>query len=42
MFGITFPTYAQVKDFWTGYFDNVQKFYSDWSEDVQKTFKKKD
>jgi len=41
MFG-TFPTYAQVKEFWSGYFNNVQKFYTDWAEDVQDTFKKKD
>ena len=41
MFGFTFPTYSQVKEFWSGYLGNVQKFYSDWSEDVKKTFSKK-
>jgi len=38
----TFPTYSQVKEFWSGYFNNVQKFYKDWAEDVQNTMKNKD
>jgi hypothetical protein len=38
----TLPTYAQVKEFWTGYFNNVQKFYKDWAEDVKTSFKKQD
>lgn len=41
MFG-TFPTYAQVKEFWTGYFNNMSKFVKDWQEDVSKSFSKKE
>ena len=37
MIGFTFPTYAQVKEFWTGYFNNVSKFMKDWQQDVMKS-----
>lgn len=36
------PTYSQVKEFWTGYHNTVQKFIKDWADDVKKTFEKKD
>jgi hypothetical protein len=38
----TLPTYAQVKEFWTGYNNQVQQFFKDWAKDVQNTFKKQD
>lgn len=41
MFG-ALPTYGQVKEFWNGYFKAVQKFYTDWAEDVKTTFSKKE
>ena len=31
-----FPTYAQVKEFWTSYAANVQKFWTDLYKDVSK------
>tara|TARA_R100000234_G_scaffold117927_1_gene97298 strand:- start:213 stop:320 length:108 start_codon:yes stop_codon:yes gene_type:complete len=29
-----FPTYAQVKEFWTGYLKNVQVFWTDFYKDI--------
>jgi hypothetical protein len=34
------PAYSEVKTFWSNYFGNVQKFYTDFAEDVVKSFKK--
>ncbi len=34
------PSYSEVKTFWTNYFGNVQKFYTDMAEDVLKSYKK--
>lgn len=33
------PSYSDVKAFWANYFGNVQKFYKDMLEDVNKSFK---
>ncbi len=29
-----FPTYTQVKEFWTGYLKNVQTFWTDFYKDI--------
>ena len=46
MFGLNnsfkFPTYSEVKSFWTNIAEQQQKFIAEWAEDVQNTFKKKD
>ena len=34
------PAYSEVKAFWSNYFNNVQKFYTDFAEDFVKSFKK--
>ena len=34
------PEYSEVKAFWSNYFNNVQKFYTDFAEDIVKTYKK--
>ena len=34
------PAYSEVKTFWSNYFGNVQKFYTDFAEDIVKSFKK--
>jgi hypothetical protein len=33
------PSYSDVKTFWANYFSNVQKFYKDMAEDLNKSFK---
>ena len=33
------PSYSDVKTFWVNYFSNVQKFYKDMAEDLNKSFK---
>jgi len=46
MFGFNnsfkFPTYSEVKSFWTNIAEQQKKFVADWAEDVQKSFKKED
>ncbi len=34
------PEYSEVKAFWSNYFNNIQKFYTDLAEDIVKTYKK--
>lgn len=36
----TVPSYSDVKAFWSNYFNNIQKFYTDAAEDLLKTLKK--
>jgi hypothetical protein len=31
-----FPSYSQVKEFWTNYTANVQKFWEDFYKDLSK------
>jgi hypothetical protein len=34
------PAYSEVKAFWSNYFNNVQKFYTDLAERYRKNLQK--